>query len=89
MGERSHKKSEALAARKAEAALLASEVETLNNSLTAIEGKAGEVGSTVQFRTGADGGPRQRSRPHRQARRAGRGARGCARARLGLRGLAR
>ena len=52
MGERSHKKGEALAARRAEAALLASEVETLNSSLTSIESKAGEVGSTVQFRTG-------------------------------------
>jgi outer membrane protein OmpA-like peptidoglycan-associated protein len=52
MGERSHKKSEALAARKAEAALLASELENLNTSLSAIEGKAGAVGSTVQFRTG-------------------------------------
>jgi outer membrane protein OmpA-like peptidoglycan-associated protein len=52
MGERSYKKSEALAARRAEAALLASEVETLNSSLSAIETKAGEVGSTVQFRTG-------------------------------------
>ena len=52
MGERSHKKSEALAARKAEAALLASELETLNNSLSDIESKAGAVGSTVQFRTG-------------------------------------
>ena len=52
MGERSHKKSEALAARKAEAALLASQVETLNSSLNTIEGKAGDVGSTVQFRTG-------------------------------------
>ena len=52
MGERSHKKNEALAARRAEAALLASEVETLNSSLTSIESKAGEVGSSVQFRTG-------------------------------------
>jgi outer membrane protein OmpA-like peptidoglycan-associated protein len=52
MGERSHNKSEALAQRKAEAALLASEVETLNSSLSSIEGKAGDVGSTVQFRTG-------------------------------------
>jgi len=52
MGERSHKKSEALAARKAEAALLASEVETLNSQLGAMESKAGQVGSTVQFRTG-------------------------------------
>lgn len=52
MGERSHKKSEALAKRRAEAALLASEVETLNHSLTSIEGKAGQVGATVQFRTG-------------------------------------
>jgi len=52
MGERSHKKSQALAARKAEAALLASEVDTLNSQLGSIETKAGEVGSTVQFRTG-------------------------------------
>src|SRR5882672_2583463 len=52
MGEHSHKKSEALAQRKAEAALLASEVETLNSFLSTIEGKAGAVGSTVQFRTG-------------------------------------
>jgi outer membrane protein OmpA-like peptidoglycan-associated protein len=52
MGERSHKKNEAIAARKAEAALLASELESRNNSLTEIETKAGEVGSTVQFRTG-------------------------------------
>ena len=52
MGERSHKKSQALAARRAEAALLASEVDTLNSSLTSIESKAGEVGSNVQFRTG-------------------------------------
>jgi outer membrane protein OmpA-like peptidoglycan-associated protein len=52
MGERSHKKSEAIAARKAEAALLASELESRNNSLSDIESKAGEVGSTVQFRTG-------------------------------------
>ena len=54
MGEHSQKKSEQLAARKAEAALLASEMETLNGSLTTIEAKAGEVGSTVQFRTGRD-----------------------------------
>ena len=52
MGERSHKKNEAIAARKAEAALLASELESRNNSLTDIETKAGEMGSTVQFRTG-------------------------------------
>ena len=52
MGERSHKKNEAIAARKAEAALLASELESRNNSLSDIETKAGEVGSTVQFRTG-------------------------------------
>ena len=35
-----------------EAALLASEVETLEGSLNTIEGKAGQVGATVQFRTG-------------------------------------
>ncbi|MEO8019322.1 MAG: OmpA family protein [Pseudomonadota bacterium] len=52
MGERSHKKSLALAERKAEAALMASELETLNSQLGIIEAKAGEVGSTVQFRTG-------------------------------------
>jgi outer membrane protein OmpA-like peptidoglycan-associated protein len=52
MGERSHKKSEAIAARKAEAALLASELESRSNSLSAIETKASSVGSTVQFRTG-------------------------------------
>jgi outer membrane protein OmpA-like peptidoglycan-associated protein len=52
MGDRSHKKSEAIAARRAEAALLASELESRDNSLADIETKAGEVGSTVQFRTG-------------------------------------
>jgi outer membrane protein OmpA-like peptidoglycan-associated protein len=52
MTERSHKKSEVLAARKAEAELLASQVESLNSQLGSIETKAGEVGSTVQFRTG-------------------------------------
>ena len=55
MGERSQKKSEALAKRRAEAALLAGEVETLNLSLSHIEGKAGQVGATVQFRTGETG----------------------------------
>jgi outer membrane protein OmpA-like peptidoglycan-associated protein len=52
IGERSHKKNLALAERKAEAALLASEVETLEGSLNSIAGKAGQVGATVQFRTG-------------------------------------
>jgi outer membrane protein OmpA-like peptidoglycan-associated protein len=52
MGERSAKKQEQLAARKAEAALLAGQVESLEGSLTKIEGKAGQVGATVQFRTG-------------------------------------
>jgi len=55
MGERSHKKSETLAARKAEAALLAGEVDSLEQSLSSIEGKAGQVGATVQFRTGETG----------------------------------
>jgi hypothetical protein len=50
MGERSQKKSAALAQRRAEAALLAGQVETLNVSLSHIEGKAGQVGATVQFR---------------------------------------
>jgi outer membrane protein OmpA-like peptidoglycan-associated protein len=52
MGERSHKKSEAIAQRNAEKALLASELELRNTSLTDIENKAGAMGSTVQFRTG-------------------------------------
>ena len=52
MGERSHKKNEAIAQRNAEKALLASELELRNNSLTEIETKAGAMGSTVQFRTG-------------------------------------
>ena len=51
-GERSHKKNVAIAERKAAAALLASEVESLESSLGNIEGKAGQVGATVQFRTG-------------------------------------
>jgi outer membrane protein OmpA-like peptidoglycan-associated protein len=51
MGDRSQKKNEALARRKAEAAVLVGEVELLERSLTNIEGKAGEVGATVQFRT--------------------------------------
>jgi outer membrane protein OmpA-like peptidoglycan-associated protein len=55
MGEHSKKKSEQLARRKAEAAELQTQMETLNSSLTTIEGKAGEVGSTVQFRTGQSG----------------------------------
>jgi outer membrane protein OmpA-like peptidoglycan-associated protein len=55
MGEHSQKKNEQLARRKAEAAQLASQMETLNGSLINIEGKAGEVGSTVQFRTGETG----------------------------------
>jgi len=53
MGERSHRKNVALAERRAEAALLAGEVESLELSLHRIEGKAGEVGATVQFRTGS------------------------------------
>ncbi len=52
MGERSHKKNEALAARQAESARLASDLESLNLSLTEIETKAAVMGSTVQFRTG-------------------------------------
>ena len=52
MGERSHKKSEALAARKAEGQKLATNIENLNLSLADIENKAGAMGSTVQFRTG-------------------------------------
>ena len=52
MGERSHKKNEAMARRNAEKALLASELELRNNALAEIETKAGAVGSTVQFRTG-------------------------------------
>jgi outer membrane protein OmpA-like peptidoglycan-associated protein len=52
MGERSHKKNVAIAERRAAAALLAGEVESLEGSLNNIEGKAGQVGATVQFRTG-------------------------------------
>ncbi len=52
MGERSHKKSEALATRKAASAQLASDLENLNLSLADIESKASTMGSTVQFRTG-------------------------------------
>ncbi len=52
VGERSAMKSHALAERKAEAALLAGEVDTLSSSLDSLSGKAGQVGSTVQFRTG-------------------------------------
>jgi outer membrane protein OmpA-like peptidoglycan-associated protein len=52
MGERSHKKQEQLAQRKAEAALMAGQLESLETSLTSIEGKAGQVWTTVQFRTG-------------------------------------
>jgi len=55
MGEHSKKKSEQLARRKAESAELQTRMEALNDSLTTIEGKAGEVGSTVQFRTGETG----------------------------------
>ncbi|HTU67335.1 MAG TPA: OmpA family protein [Steroidobacteraceae bacterium] len=55
MGERSHKKNQKLAQQKAEAALLAGQMESLNGTLTTIEGKAGQVGSTVQFRTGETG----------------------------------
>jgi outer membrane protein OmpA-like peptidoglycan-associated protein len=52
MGERSAKKNAALAKRQAEAEQLATEIEKLNGSLSSIEGKAGSVGATVQFRTG-------------------------------------
>jgi outer membrane protein OmpA-like peptidoglycan-associated protein len=52
MGERSQKKSEALAAHRAESTALGAQLEALNGTLHSIEGKAGQVGSTVQFRTG-------------------------------------
>jgi outer membrane protein OmpA-like peptidoglycan-associated protein len=52
MGERSHEKNEALKARNAEKAKLATDLETLNLTLASIEGRAGAMGSTVQFRTG-------------------------------------
>lgn len=51
MGERSQRKSEELAGRKAEATLLAGEIDALNTALGTMEGKAGQVGATVQFRT--------------------------------------
>ncbi len=52
LGERNHRKAQALAAREAEARELAGEIESLNGSLVSLEGRAGEMGSTVQFRTG-------------------------------------
>jgi outer membrane protein OmpA-like peptidoglycan-associated protein len=52
MGQHSAKKQRQLADRKAEAAQLAGQVETLESSLDTITGKAGQVGATVQFRTG-------------------------------------
>lgn len=52
MGERSEKKQRLLASRRAEAQQLAGQVETLESSLDSITGKAGQVGATVQFRTG-------------------------------------
>lgn len=52
MGERSHEKNEALKARNAEKARLATDLESLNLTLAGIESKAGAMGSTVQFRTG-------------------------------------
>jgi outer membrane protein OmpA-like peptidoglycan-associated protein len=52
MGDHSQKKSSKLAQQKAEAAELASEIDTLNGSLSTLEGEAGQVGTTVQFRTG-------------------------------------
>jgi outer membrane protein OmpA-like peptidoglycan-associated protein len=55
MGERSEKKQQLLASRRAEAARLTGQVETLENSLDFITGKAGQVGATVQFRTGETG----------------------------------
>jgi outer membrane protein OmpA-like peptidoglycan-associated protein len=55
MGERSHRKSEKLAARNTQAAQLAGEIDSLETSLNSIEGKAGQVGTTVQFRTGETG----------------------------------
>lgn len=52
MGERSHKKSEVLAARQAESARLASDLDSLHLTLADFATKAGAIGSTVQFRTG-------------------------------------
>lgn len=52
MGDRSQRKTEQLALRKAESAALAGKVDTLNETLGTMEGKAGQVGATVQFRTG-------------------------------------
>ena len=89
IGERSHKKSVALAERKAEAALLASEVETLEElAEQPSKARRAQVGADRAVPHRRDGGPRQRSRTHRQTGRAGCRARGCARAGFGLRGLA-
>jgi outer membrane protein OmpA-like peptidoglycan-associated protein len=52
LGERSHQKSTALAARQAESARLAANVEHLSLTLADIESKASVMGSSVQFRTG-------------------------------------
>jgi len=52
VGDRSHHKNQALAQRKAEAAMLEGELGSLSTSLDTLSGKAGQVGSTVQFRTG-------------------------------------
>jgi outer membrane protein OmpA-like peptidoglycan-associated protein len=55
MGDRSHKKNQRLVQQKLEAEKLASDLDSLNSTLSTVEGKAGEVGSTVQFRTGETG----------------------------------
>src|SRR5688572_29833626 len=52
MGERNNRKLQAIETGKNEANKLASEIDSLNGSLHMLSGKAGDVGSTVQFRTG-------------------------------------
>ena len=87
MGERSQKKSEALAAARPKPRCSQAR-SSRSISLTASrQGGRGRVHGAIPHRR--DCGARQRSRAHRQARRAGRGTQGRARARLGFRRFAR
>jgi outer membrane protein OmpA-like peptidoglycan-associated protein len=52
LGERNQRKKLEIEAGQQKAAVLRNEIDALNGSLTQIEGRAGEVGSTIQFRTG-------------------------------------
>jgi outer membrane protein OmpA-like peptidoglycan-associated protein len=52
LGERNQRKKLEIEAARQHAASLNGEIDTLNGSLTRLEGKASELGSTVQFRSG-------------------------------------